>query len=57
MDIRRYTIRILTIAWQKPLYHVLALDIEKREKPRPRTGMDKPLSLGQILKMAGEGAS
>ena len=35
----------------------LGLDIEKREKPMPRTGMDKPLSLGQILKMAGEGAS
>ncbi len=56
-DARNNLIRIGLIAWQKPLYQVLALDIEKREKPMPRTGMDKPLSLGQILKMAGEGAS
>jgi len=56
-DARSNLIRIGLIAWQKPLYQVLGLDNEKRKKPIPRTGMDKPLSLGQILKMAGEGAS
>jgi hypothetical protein len=45
------------IAWQKPLYQVLALDTAKREKPAPRSSMDNPLSLGEILKMAKEGTS
>jgi hypothetical protein len=56
-DARANLINIGLIAWQKPLYQVLALDIEKRERPLPRTGMDNPLSLGEILKMAKEGAS
>ncbi len=56
-DARSNLIRIGLIAWQKPLYQVLALDIEKREKPVPRTGMDNAFSLGKILKMAREGAS
>jgi hypothetical protein len=56
-DARNNLIRIGLIAWEKPLYQVMALDIEKREKPMPRTDMDQPLSLGQILKMAGEDAS
>ncbi len=45
------------VAWQKPLYQVLALDIEKCEKPTPRTNMENPLSLGDILKIAREGVS
>jgi hypothetical protein len=56
-DARSNLIRIGLIAWQKPLYQVLALDIEKHEKPVPRTGMDNAFSLGKILKMAREGAS
>ena len=50
-------IRVGLIAWQKPLYQVLSLDKVVREKPAPRTRMDKPLSLGEILKRAKEGAS
>ena len=45
------------IAWQKPLYQVLALDRPKPEKQAPRSNMDHPLSLGDILKMAREGRS
>ena len=56
-DARSKLIRIGLIAWKKPLYQVLALDIEKRERPLPPTGMDNPLSLGEILKMAKEGIS
>ncbi len=56
-DARANLINIGLIAWQKPLYQVLALDIEKRERPVPLTGMDNPLSLGEILKMAKEGTS
>jgi len=55
-DARANLINIGLIAWQKPLYQVLALDIEKRERPAPRIGVDNPLCLGQILKMAKEGA-
>jgi hypothetical protein len=56
-DARSSLIRIGLIAWQKPLYQVLALDGPKPEKPAPRSNMDNPLSLGDILKMAREGRS
>ena len=56
-EARANLIRIGLIAWQKPLYQVLALDTAKREKQPPRSNMDNPLSLGDILKMAREGAS
>ena len=39
------------IAWQKPLYQVLNLDISGTAK---RFSMDEPLSLGSILKKALE---
>ncbi len=39
------------IAWQKPLYQVLNLDIGG---PAKRSCMDSPLSLGSILKTAVE---
>ena len=54
---RANLIRIGLIAWQKPLYQVLALDRPKREKPAPRSNMDHPRSLGDILEMAREGTS
>ena len=50
-------IRIGLIAWQNPLYQVLSLDRPEREKPAPRSTMDHPLSLGDILKNAREGIS
>jgi hypothetical protein len=56
-DARTSLIRIGLIAWQEPLYQVLALDRPKGEKPAPRLNMDNPLSLGDILKMAREGRS
>jgi len=39
------------IAWQKPLYQVLNLDISG---PAKRSPMGSPLSLGSILKKAVE---
>jgi len=45
------------IAWKKPLYQVLALDVAKLEKPAPRSNMADALSLGDILKMARGGTS
>jgi len=39
------------IAWQKPLYQVLNLDISATAK---RSHVDSPLSLGSILKKAVE---
>ena len=56
-DARANLINIGLIAWQKPLYQVLALDRVKPEKPAPRTKMDNALCLGDILKMAREGRS
>ena len=56
-DARANLIRIGLIAWQKPLYQVLSLDRPEREKPAPRSNIDNPLSLGDILKMAREGTS
>jgi len=45
------------IAWKKPLYQVLALDVAKLEKPAPRSNMADALSLGDILKMGRGGTS
>jgi hypothetical protein len=56
-EARANLINIGLIAWQKPLYQVLALDRPKPEKQAPRSNMDHPLSLGDILKMAKEGRS
>ena len=56
-DARANLIRIGLIAWQKPLYQVLSLNSPQRKKQAPRSNMDNPLSLGDILKMAREGAS
>ena len=54
-DARANLIRIGLIAWQKPLYQVLALDRPKPTVQAPRSDMDNALSLGDILKMASEG--
>ena len=54
---RANLINIGLIAWQRPLYQVLSLDRAQREKPAPRSNMDHPLCLGDILKMGREGAS
>jgi hypothetical protein len=56
-DARANLINIGLIAWQKPLYQVLALDRAKPEKQAPRSNMDNALCLGDILKMAREGRS
>jgi len=56
-EARANLINIGLIAWQKPLYQVLALDRPKPEKQAPRSKMDNALSLGDILKMAREGRS
>lgn len=53
---RQNLIRIGLIAWQKPLYQVLSLDIAEKEAAS-RSVMDKPLSLGEILKRAVGGTS
>ena len=53
-DARANLIRIGLIAWQKPLYQVLALDRPKPTVQPPRSNMDNALSLGDILKMASE---
>jgi hypothetical protein len=44
---RQNLIHIGLIVWQKPLYQVLSLDI-----PATRSVMDKPISLGDILRQA-----
>jgi hypothetical protein len=49
---RQNLIHISLIAWEKPLYQVLSLDI-----PAKRSAMDKPLSIGDILKQAMRGTS
>jgi len=54
---RANLINIGLIAWQKPLYQVLALDSALREKQAPRSNMDHALSLGDILKIARGGTS
>ena len=50
-------IRSGLIAWRRPLYQVLSLDRPQPAKPSVRSNMDRPLSMGDILKMAREGAS
>jgi len=52
---RQNLIRIALIAWQKPLYQVLSLDIPVKQAAS-RSVLDKPLSLGDILKQAMGGA-
>jgi hypothetical protein len=52
---RTNLIRAGLIAWQRPLYQVLALDVPKTAKPAQRSHMKVPLSLGDILKMARKG--
>jgi hypothetical protein len=50
---RRELIAARLIAYQKPLYQVLALDGPTREGPTregPRPAFGKPLSIGQILR-------
>ncbi len=44
-------IQIGLIAWQEPLYQVLSLEVSFKQ-PIARLVMDKPLSLGDILKQA-----
>jgi hypothetical protein len=56
-EARANLIRAGLIAWKKPLYQVLALDVPKGEKPVPRSNMSDALSLSDILKMAREGTS
>ena len=56
-DARANLIHIGLIAWQKPLYQVLSLDRPEREKPAPRSTMDHPLCLSDILKNAREAIS
>ena len=56
-DARTSLIRIGLIAWQEPLYQVLALDRPKGEKQPPRSNMDNALCLGDIFKMARQGTS
>jgi hypothetical protein len=56
-EARADLIRIGLIAWQKPLYQALSLDRLERKKPAPRSNIDNPLSLGDILEMAREGTS
>ena len=53
---RQNLIRIGLIAWQKPLYQVLALDVAEKEAG-PRSVMDKPPSLGDILQRAMGGTT
>jgi hypothetical protein len=56
-EARANLIRAGLIAWEKPLYQVLALEVAKLEKSAPRSNRGNPLSLGDILKMAKEGTS
>ena len=56
-DARANLVRIGLIAWQKPLYQVLALDKPKPKIQQPRSNMDNALCLGDIFKMASEGTS
>jgi hypothetical protein len=51
-DARANLIRVDLIAFKKPLYQVLSLDMHQTIK---RSAMDRPLSLGDILKKAAGG--
>jgi hypothetical protein len=46
---RRELVGAELIAYQKPLYQVLALDAPGPSGPGPRRGISRPLSIGQIL--------
>ena len=48
-------IRIGLIAWKRPLYQVLSLDVHQPDVPRQAA--PRPLSLGEILKKAAGGAA
>lgn len=52
---RENLIHIALIVWQEPLYQVLSLESSFKQ-PIARLVMDKPLSLGDILKQAIGGA-
>ena len=56
-DARANLRRTGLIAWQNPLYQVLALDGPKLVKPARRSNIGNPLSLSDILKNAREGES
>lgn len=47
--------RIGLVAWKKPLYQVLSLDVHHPDVPRQAAA--QPLSLGDILKKAAGGAA
>ena len=53
-DARSCLVQNGMIAWQRPLYQVLSLDISDTAK---RSTMEQPLSLGSILKNAREEAA
>lgn len=48
-DARKNLLAAQLIAWKKPLYQVLSLDSDQSQ---PRSTMDQPLSLGDVLKKA-----
>jgi hypothetical protein len=52
---RENLVRIGLIAWKRPLYQVLALDVHPPDAPRQPAS--RPLSIGEILKKAAGGAS
>lgn len=52
---RENLVRVGLIAWKKPLYQVLSLDVHPPDEPRQPAS--RPLSLGEILKKAAGGAS
>ena len=52
MDARTNLIQAELIAYKKPLYQVLSLDMRPEAQ---RSAMDRPLSLGDILKKAAGG--
>jgi hypothetical protein len=56
-EARTNLIRAGLIAWKKPFYQVLALDVPKLEKPAPRSKMGNALSLSDIFKMPREDTS
>lgn len=52
VDARTNLIQAELIAYKKPLYQVLSLDMRPETE---RSAMDRPLSLGEILKKAAGG--
>jgi hypothetical protein len=51
---RENLVQIGLIAWRRPLYQVLSLDVQPPDAPRQPAC--QPLSLGEILKKAAGGA-